>query len=134
MACEVLHGDPPIRPTQVAGRIGIDRGPLDPAELEDARWLIACTWPDTGRFDRTRAALELAAADPSELRAGDAVDDLPTLLDEIDGPVVVTTTWALAYLSDERRRDFSKVLAVASGDRPVFWISAEGAGVIEAHP
>lgn len=134
VSCEVLHGEPPIRPTPIARRIGIDRRPLDPTDPEDARWLVACTWPDTGRLDRTRAAVALAAADPSELRAGDAVADMPALLDEIAGPVIVTTTWALAYLSEERRAAFSDVLAAASRDRSLSWISGEGAGVIEALP
>lgn len=132
--CEVLHGEPPIRSTPVARRIGIDRRPLDPTDPEDARWLIACTWPDTGRLERTRAAVGLAAAGPSELRTGDAVADMPAILGEIDGLVVVTTTWALAYLSEERRGAFSNLLAAASRDRPVIWISGEGAGVVEALP
>jgi hypothetical protein len=134
VACEVLHGEPPIRPTPVARRIGIDRRPLDPTDRADARWLVACTWPDTGRLDRTRAAVALAAANPSELRTGDAVVDMPALLDEITGPVIVTTTWALAYLSEERRAAFSDVLEAASGDRPVSWISGESVGVVEALP
>lgn len=132
--CEVLHGRPTLRTTPVARRIGLDRRPLDPSDPDDARWLLACTWPDTGRLERTRAALELAAAGPSELRSGDAVADLPALLDEIDGPVVVTTTWALAYVSEERRRSFSAVLAAASTHRPISWISGEGPGVVEALP
>jgi hypothetical protein len=134
VTCEVLHGEPPIRPTRVARRIGIDRRPVDPTDPADARWLVACTWPDTGRLDRTRAAVTLAAANPSELRTGDAVTDMPALLDEIDGPVIVTTTWALAYLSEERRAAFSNVLAIASRDRPVSWISGESAGVNDALP
>lgn len=134
VSCEVLHGDPPIRPTPIARWIGIDRRPLDPTDPEDARWLVACTWPDTGRLDRTRAAVVLAAADPSELRAGDAVADMPALLDEIAGPVIVTTTWALAYLSEDCRAAFSDVLAAASRDRSLSWISGEGAGVVEALP
>ena len=134
VACKVLHGDPPIRPTPVARRIGLDRRPLDPTDPDDARWLLACTWPDTGRLDRTRAAVALAASVPMELRAGDAVADMPALLDEIDGPVIVTTTWALAYLSEERRRAFSEVLADASRRRSVCWISGEGVGVVETLP
>ena len=134
VACQLLHGDPPIRPTRVAKRIGLDRRPLDVADPDDARWLLACTWPDTGRLDRTRAAVALAASVPMALRAGDAVADIPAILDEIEGPVIVTTTWALAYLSEERRRQFSEVLATASRGRSVSWISGEGVGVVDALP
>jgi hypothetical protein len=134
VTCEVLHGDPPIRATPVSRRIGLDRRPLDPTDPDDARWLLACTWPDTGRLGRTRAALALAAADPSELRTGDAVTDLPGLLEEIDGPVLVTTTWTMAYLTPDRRREFSEVLAAASRHRRLCWISAEAPGVIDTLP
>jgi hypothetical protein len=132
--CDVLHGNPPIRPVAVAERIGFDRNPLDPAVPENFRWLLACTWPDTGRLERTRAALELAVAHPSALQAGDAVDDLPALLREISGAIVITTTWVMAYLAPDRRAKFAQCLADASASRPVFWVSAEGIGVVEPLP
>lgn len=131
---EVLAGDPPLRPTPIGRRIGLDRRPLDPADVDDARWLAACTWPDTGRLLRTRAALALAARHPNELRTGDAVTDLPALLDEIDGPIIVTTTWAMAYLPDHARRAFAGVLAAGSADRPVTWVSCEAPTVLEHLP
>ncbi len=132
--CEILRGDPPIRPTAITRRIGLDRRPLDPNDPDDARWLLACTWPDTGRLERTRLALDLAAAHPCELRTGDAVTDLPALLAEIDGPIVVTTTWALAYLPDHARAAFVDVLAAGSVDRPVSWVSVEAPTVVEGLP
>lgn len=128
--CDILKGEPPLRPTPVARRIGLDRRPLDPTDEADARWLAACTWPDTGRLERTRHALALAARHPSELRTGDAVADLPALLGEVTGPVVVTTTWALAYLPKDARRAFADVLARASETRPITWISCEAPGVV----
>lgn len=134
VSCDVLAGEPPIVETAIARRIGLDRRPLDPTDADDARWLAACTWPDTGRLDRTRRALALAAAYPSELRTGDAVADLPALLAEVDGPMVVTTTWALAYLPDHARLAFADVLASASTTRPVTWISCEAPGVVAGLP
>lgn len=132
--CDVLHGNPPIRLVAVAERIGLDRNPLDPTAPEDFRWLLACTWPDTGRLERTRAALELAVAHPSVMRTGDAVDDLPALLRETSGAIVVTTTWVMTYLPPDRRSKFTRCLADASYSRPVFWVSAEGVGVVESLP
>jgi hypothetical protein len=134
VTCEVLHGHPPLRSTPVVRRIGIDRHPLDPTDPDDARWLLACTWPDTGRLERTRAALGLAAEHPAELRTGDAVQDVPALLDDVDGAVVITTTWVAAYLSPEERAAFAEMLAAASRGRPVAWMSAEGPGVVPGLP
>lgn len=132
--CDVLHGNPPISPVAVMGRIGLDRNPLDPSLPEDFRWLLACTWPDTGRLERTRAALELAVSYPNVLREGDAVDDLPALLRETNGVIVITTTWVMGYLDPQRRSGFAQCLADASTSRPVFWVSAEGSGVVESLP
>mgnify|MGYP003924373343 CR=1 FL=1 len=132
--CEILGGDPPIRPAAITRRIGLDRRPLDPNDPADARWLLACTWPDTGRLERTRAALDLAAAHPSELRTGDAVTDLPALLAELEGPIVVTTTWALAYLPDHARAAFVNVLSAGSVGRPLRWVSCEAPGVVDGLP
>lgn len=134
VACEVLHGTPPIAPTAIAARMGFDRNPLDPRNSADFRWLLACTWPDTGRLDRTRAALELAAATRSQLVKGDAIDDLGPFLDTITGPLVITTTWVIAYLSPTQREAFSDVLAAASQHRPVTWISVEWPGHVKELP
>lgn len=134
VVCAVLHGSPPIASTPIARRIGLDANPLDPTDPDDFRWLLACTWPDTGRTERTRAALTLAAQHPAELRTGEAVDDLPDLLAEVAGPVVVTTTWVAAYLTPAQRHAFGRALAAASVDRPVWWVSAEAPGVVEALP
>jgi hypothetical protein len=65
--------------------------------------------------------------------AGDAVDAVGDLVLAVPAGVtpVVTTTWMLAYLLPERRRAFEAALAAASRVRPVAWISAESAGVVD---
>jgi len=72
----------------------------------------------------------VAATAPPDLRAGDAVDDLPALLAEVpaDLPVVVTATWVLAYLPAERRAALEDVLR--SAGRPVAMITGDYPGVV----
>ena len=42
-------------------RVGLDLSPVDPYSDDDARWLLACQWPDNPeRFGRLRAAIENA--------------------------------------------------------------------------
>jgi hypothetical protein len=135
VACDVLAGRPPIAdrlPDPVA-RIGLDHSPVDVADPADARWLLACVWPDTGRLERTAASIRLAQADPPRLVRGDAVDGLSALLERGDdgAGVVVVTTWAFAYLSLDQRQRFTEVLADTSHRRPVAWLSADGAGTVE---
>jgi hypothetical protein len=134
--CRVIAGDPPIadRLPTLASRVGIDRAPLDLAKVGDARWLLACVWPDTGRLERTAASIRLAQADLPVVLRGDANETLPGVLAGLpDGSAaIVLTTWSFAYFSLEKRRQFEELLEVASYQRPIAWLSADSAGVVGA--
>jgi hypothetical protein len=72
--CEVTGG-PTLRLPHVVWRGGIDLEPLDAADAADRRFLTSLVWPgESGRADRIAAALDIAAADPPTLLAGDASD------------------------------------------------------------
>ena len=122
----------PVRLVDVPVRVGLDRAPVDVTDPVAARWLLACTWPDTGRLERTAAALAIAAAAPPEVRTGDMVDGLGPLLSSLDveGPVCVLTSWAASYLDGGQRTAFGEVLADAARERPVAWLSLEGPGIV----
>ena len=132
--CEVLGGDPPIveRLAEPAHRIGVDRSPVDLSDPDDARWLLACVWPDTGRLERTAASIQMARQGLPAVREGDACDLLPRLLDDLDDGLgaVVMTTWAFSYFSSEDRQRFAELVEAASWRRPIAWLSADGAGTV----
>ncbi len=135
VACEVRSGRPPIAdrlPTPVS-RVGIDRSPVRLGDPDDARWLLACVWPDTGRLERTAASIRLAQSDLPTVLEGDALTSLPAVLDQLEGgtAAVVVTTWAFAYFSPDQRRGFTQLLADASWRRPVAWLSADTAGTVD---
>lgn len=134
--CEVAGGAPPIaeRLPTFDHRLGIDLSPIDLSDEADARWLLACVWPDTGRAERVEASIRLAQQHPPALLAGRANDVLPAVLDYLpdDTTAIVTTTWAFGYFSMEERVAFDVLLADASQRRPIAWISAEGAGTVAA--
>ena len=134
--CAITGGSPPIAPQlpPIVARLGLDRSPIDLDDERDARWLQACIWPDTGRLERTTAAIHEAQRKPPTIRRGDMVDDLPAALAELpgDASTCVTTTWAVAYLQTAGRRRFDEQLAVAGRERPIVWISGEGLGVVPA--
>lgn len=136
IACEVIGGDPPIedRLPPLASRVGIDRSPIDLADPADARWLLACVWPDTGRSERVEASIRLAQQDPPTVLAGPANDVVPGVLADlpVGTTAIVTTTWAFGYFSAEERAAFVDLLQVASARRPIAWVSAEGAGTVTA--
>lgn len=132
--CSLLHGVPPLSRAPIARQIGFDRNPIDTRNVDDYRWMQACVWPDTGRTERTNAALELARTLDTQFVSGDAISDLPALLESIDGPLVITTSWALVYLPADQWSVFGEILAKASQRRPVSWISAEAHGVVAVLP
>lgn len=134
VSCDVVGGEPPIAPLlpPITERVGIDLDPVDVNNDDDRRWQLACVWPDTGRLPRTRLALDELRRTPPRIVPGDAV---ATVHDTVlglpaDATAVVTTTWALAYLSTEGRIAFRDELQRASQVRPVAWISGEGPRVV----
>lgn len=132
-SCDV-RGTPPnaLELVDVRVRVGLDRAPVDVTDPVAARWLLASTWPDTGRLDRTRAAIAIAAASPPDIRTGDVVTGLGPILDELDGdgPICVVTSWTLAYLDLEQRAGFVEALTAAGRARPIAWLSLEHPGAV----
>ncbi len=135
--CRVT-GAAPIHPEAPAirARIGLDRSPVDLDDPDEARWLLACVWPDTGRMERTEAAIALARRQPYDLVQGDMVDDLAGAASRLpaEGPLCIMSSWALAYLRRADRVRFVEQLAQLSQNRPVAWLSAEGPGVVAGLP
>jgi hypothetical protein len=122
---------PPTAPLPtIAGRVGIDLAPLDPADVGDAAWLRACVWPeDVARLARLDAALEVARVH-RDVRAvtGDVVTRLPDVLAEVADDTVpcVLHSAALAYLGAEARAAVSATLAAVGRARDLVVLSLEG--------
>lgn len=70
-----IVGSTPLELPEVVWRAGVDLAPLDAADPRDRAFLTALVWPgETGRVERIEAALDIVAADPPLLLAGDASD------------------------------------------------------------
>lgn len=136
ISCEVTGGDPPIanQLPPLMSRIGIDLSPIDLSDPTDARWLLACVWPDTGRAERVEASIRLAQQQLPKVVAGRANTVLPDVLAglPIGATAIVTTTWAFGYFSLEERAEFVDLLRAESAQRPVAWVSAENGGTVDA--
>ncbi|MFT4214427.1 MAG: DUF2332 domain-containing protein [Microbacterium sp.] len=109
LECE-LRGQrmPPLALPEIVWRAGIDLAPLEAADPATDRWLTTLVWPgESGRADRVRAALRIAAADPPALFAGDGA----ALLAEVaasapaDATLVIQTPGVLAHLAWPARHE-----------------------------
>ncbi|GAA3644353.1 hypothetical protein GCM10022200_30540 [Microbacterium awajiense] len=70
-----LTGEPALRLPDIVWRTGIDLHPLDARDVGDRAFLEALVWPgETGRVERIRAALDIAASHSTPLVRGDATD------------------------------------------------------------
>lgn len=118
---------------QIVWRRGLDINPINVHDDEAIRWLLACVYPDQReRRRRLEAAVGMARARPPVVTAGDLVDDLPTVLAEVpnDAQLVVFHSAVLTYVRPDRRQAFAGVLADASKQRDIVWLSNEPPGVI----
>jgi hypothetical protein len=122
-------GRPPLAASlEVASRAGCDRHPLDPRSEEDRLTLTSYVWADQpARFERLRAALELAAEVEAPVeRAGAAEWVEARLVDPASGvATVVFHSIVMQYLSDSERERFERALHTATGI--VAWLRMEPA-------
>lgn len=118
---------PRVRVPEVVWRAGIDLNPLDPRDPETKRWLTALVWPgESGRTARIEAAVDIAAAEPPLLVAGDAADALRTLAEAAPSGVtlVVTTPGVLAHIPAANR---TRVIETARSSGR--WITLDAPGL-----
>jgi hypothetical protein len=114
-------------------RAGLDLMPLNVHDEDDARWLLSCVWPEhSERRERLAAAITMAQSRELTLHRGDLVTDLPALLAEVprDATLVVFHCAVLCYVGEEARRSFADILAAASKQRDIVWISNEAPRVV----
>jgi hypothetical protein len=115
---------------EVIDVLGIDLHPVDLGSAQDRRWLRALVWPEnTEEADNLEKALEVVAADPPRLIAGDAIDVCKHLDTELasDGPRVIFHAATLAHVPTERREAFVEALATMGTSATLFVVSLEGA-------
>ena len=108
---------------RVAWRLGLDLHPLHPTAAEHREWLLALVWPEHAeRRARLAAALDIAAAHPPALRAGDATRDLPRLVAEAprDPALVVVHMSVLRQVAPAGQTAIDDALRAASRARDVW--------------
>ena len=139
---------PPERLPEIVWRRGIDLDPRDPRDPATVRWLEALVWPEHAeRRERLRAALEVASAQPFEVRQGDALRLLPQVAQDAPpgATLVVTHCMTLTYFSEEDRARVTRLcrslgaheLSLEPGqDRHARWVplTLDGAQLARVDP
>ncbi len=116
---------------EIVDRAGCDMAPLSAASEDDRLTLLSFVWADdVQRFQRARAALELAAQDPIIVAPQPAQDWLPdAVAASPDG--VLTVVWQSVvrqYVPIDEWPDIERVMddAQSAGpQRPVVWLQME---------
>ncbi|MGN6791468.1 MAG: DUF2332 domain-containing protein [Streptosporangiaceae bacterium] len=111
----------------IAERAGIDIAPVDLQDAAARSWLLACAPPESSALTRLAAAIKVTRQHPAEIVAGDVVDTLAEVLDQIDSgrSVIVTDAYLAVFLPRERRADLKKIMAEAGQVRSVTWLSLD---------
>lgn len=103
----VVRGElPPLQLPQIMWRAGLDLDPIDVRDAQARAWVEALIWPgERDRAQRIAAAIDVVAADPPMLVAGDALDELDALVASAppEATLVITTPGVLVYLPRARR-------------------------------
>jgi hypothetical protein len=122
---------PPAAAVRIASRRGVDLNPLD--ARRDRERMLAYIWPDQPRrLALAQAALDLAAADPPPVDAGDAADWIEARL-AVAGPAdvarVVLHSVAFQYfpaaVQARVARHVERVGAAATAAAPLAWLRFE---------
>lgn len=125
--CDLRDGVPlPRSLPEVVHRGGVDLSPIDPADADSRAWLRSLIWPgqQAERVPRLDAALDIAAADPPQIIAGDLVEELEASVAACPAgstPVVFHTA-VLGYLEPPARAEFVRRVT----ELDCVWISVEG--------
>lgn len=129
--CDLRDGVPlPRSLPEVVHRGGVDLSPIDPADPDSRAWLRSLIWPgqQDERVPRLDAALDIAAADPPQIIAGDLVEQVESAVAACPAgstPVVFHTA-VLGYLEPPARAEFVRRVTELCRDAGAVWISVEG--------
>jgi hypothetical protein len=116
---------PPADLPPIGSRVGIELNPIDLRDGAARAWLEACAPPEASALTRLTAANEVARRHRAPIVAGDAVDELPRVLNGMPAgqPAVVVDAYMAVFLPPERRALLAEAIAAAARSRSVTWLS-----------
>jgi hypothetical protein len=118
---------PPPSLPPIAVRAGIELEPVDLDDPAACAWLRACSPPEASALTRLDSAIGVTRRCRPTIVAGDVVEQLPGMLDNLpaDLPVIVTDAYLAVFLAPAERAKLVAILSSASRTRTVTWLSLD---------
>lgn len=112
---------------RIVDRIGIDTEPLDLADPAVRGWLAACVPQEIGAVTRFHAAAAIALEHPPRTVRGDAVRELPAVLEAIDPGALVclVDTYVHVFFPPDELAAFRGLVDAVGAQRDLDWISID---------
>jgi hypothetical protein len=129
LSCKVIGGSqPPLDaiPT-VVERVGVDLVTVDVSDPLERLWMEAVLPPEwRSERERLRAALSIRAKRDFRTIRGDALEVLPSLLDQLPGSLCILQSYCIGHWSATARRELDELLRGASRQRDIHRLAVEG--------
>ncbi|MDG4794947.1 DUF2332 domain-containing protein [Micromonospora sp. WMMD1082] len=113
---------------EIADAVGIDLAPPDLTDEEDRAWLRALVWPENRhQAAQLRAAMDVVAADPPRILAGNAIEIGPEAAATLPPglPRLVVHTATRIHVPAEERPAFDAAVAAFGTDGPMLHLALE---------
>lgn len=128
LSCKLLGEQrPPIEALpRVRDRIGVDLVTVDCSDPDARLWMEAMLFPEWREERRhLRQALSLRAARPLRVLSGNALEVLPSLLEELEGPVLVLHSYCMGQWFAQAQGRLHQIFRDASREREIHRIGVE---------
>ena len=122
LTCKVVgSGRPPVDfMPEIAERVGVDLVKVDASETSERLWMEAMLCPEWAlEREHLRAALSLRAERKLRTVIGDALEILPSLLEELPGSICVLHSYCMGQWSMESKTKLDQALCSASRYREI---------------
>lgn len=126
--CKIIGtGRPPIDSIPIISqRVGVDLVTMDVSDPLDRLWMQAVLCPEwTQERSRLKAALALRAEHDLRIIAGDALEVLPSLLEELPGSLCILQSYCMGHWSAAARLELDNLLRSASRHRDIHRLGVE---------
>jgi hypothetical protein len=134
--CALRDSRPPPIPEifpEVAGRIGLDRVPIETSDPDAILWLQALVWPEqVERAELLKRAIQIARQNPVKLIAGDAAETLPAVLAAVPKDNTLCIFRTFTPLAPQSRERIAEMCAQYGARRDLFLLSTTGGRSIDS--